>query len=96
MKLLGQDLDLKYLCELRPGLIGWVVLNLSMATKQYVLTYYVLLCLYAYMICCWLSYDMAISLCQSVMVVVSPIRTNAYLLLSYPQFTIYNIQCHLA
>ena len=32
------DLDLKYLCELRPGLIGWVVLNLGCAAKQYELT----------------------------------------------------------
>lgn len=28
-------LDLKYLSELRPGLTGWAVLNLGMATKQY-------------------------------------------------------------
>lgn len=27
--------DLKYFCELRPGLIGWVVLNLGMVAKQY-------------------------------------------------------------
>ncbi|CAK4689534.1 unnamed protein product [Aphanomyces euteiches] len=27
--------DLKYFCELRPGLIGWAVLNLGMAAKQY-------------------------------------------------------------
>ena len=27
-------LDLKEFCELRPGLIGWVVLNLGMAAKQ--------------------------------------------------------------
>jgi len=26
--------DLKYFCELRPGLIGWAVLNLGMAAKQ--------------------------------------------------------------
>ena len=32
------DLDLKYLCELRPGLIGWIVLNLGCAAKQYELT----------------------------------------------------------
>jgi len=28
-------LDLKYFCELRPGLILWVLINLSMAAKQY-------------------------------------------------------------
>lgn len=28
-------LDLKYFCELRPGLIGWVVLNASCAAAQY-------------------------------------------------------------
>merc|ERR1719240_532085 len=27
--------DLKQFCELRPGLIGWVALNLGMAAKQY-------------------------------------------------------------
>ncbi|ETW03055.1 hypothetical protein H310_05485 [Aphanomyces invadans] len=27
--------DLKYFCELRPGLIGWAVLNLGMLVKQY-------------------------------------------------------------
>lgn len=27
--------DLKYFCELRPGLIGWTVVNLAMAAKQY-------------------------------------------------------------
>jgi delta14-sterol reductase/lamin-B receptor len=27
--------DLKYIFELRPGLIGWFVINLGMATKQY-------------------------------------------------------------
>jgi len=26
--------DLKYFCELRPGLIGWIVINLGMAAKQ--------------------------------------------------------------
>lgn len=26
--------DWKYFCELRPGLIGWTVLNLGMAVKQ--------------------------------------------------------------
>lgn len=30
--------DLKCFCELRPGLIGWVVLNLGMAAKQRELT----------------------------------------------------------
>jgi len=29
------SLDLKFACELRPGLIGWLVINLGMATKQY-------------------------------------------------------------
>eukprot|EP01039_Chlorochromonas_danica_P014781 gene14781-17294_t len=29
------SLDLKEFCELRPGLIGWAVLNLGMAVKQY-------------------------------------------------------------
>ncbi|KAJ3311950.1 hypothetical protein HDV04_003559 [Boothiomyces sp. JEL0838] len=28
-------IDLKYVCELRPGLIGWFVLNLSLAARQY-------------------------------------------------------------
>jgi len=28
-------LDLKVACELRPGLIGWMILNLGMAAKQY-------------------------------------------------------------
>lgn len=28
-------IDLKYFCELRPGLIGWTVLNLALAAKQY-------------------------------------------------------------
>lgn len=27
-------LDLKFFCELRPGLIGWVVINLGMMSKQ--------------------------------------------------------------
>ncbi|KAJ1555261.1 erg24, C-14 sterol reductase [Cladochytrium tenue] len=31
-RLLG--IDLKYLCELRPGLIGWLVLNLASAARQ--------------------------------------------------------------
>jgi len=29
------SLDLKAMCELRPGLIGWVMINLGMAAKQY-------------------------------------------------------------
>jgi delta14-sterol reductase len=29
------DFDLKEFCELRPGLIGWVVINISCAIKQY-------------------------------------------------------------
>lgn len=29
------NFDLKYIMELRPGLIGWFVINLGMATKQY-------------------------------------------------------------
>ena len=28
-------MDLKEFCELRPGLIGWAILNLGMAMKQY-------------------------------------------------------------
>jgi Na+-translocating ferredoxin:NAD+ oxidoreductase RnfD subunit len=32
----GGLLDLKYVCELRPGLIGWVILNISFAAKQYI------------------------------------------------------------
>jgi delta14-sterol reductase len=31
----GGVLDLKYFCELRPGLILWFLINLSMAAKQY-------------------------------------------------------------
>ncbi|XP_048450025.1 delta(14)-sterol reductase TM7SF2, partial [Rhincodon typus] len=27
--------DLKYFCELRPGLIGWLVINLAMLTKEW-------------------------------------------------------------
>jgi delta14-sterol reductase/lamin-B receptor len=27
--------DWKYFCELRPGLIGWTIINISMACKQY-------------------------------------------------------------
>ena len=30
--------DWKYFCELRPGLIGWVILAIGMAAKQYELT----------------------------------------------------------
>lgn len=33
--------DLKFFCELRPGLIGWVILNLGMAAKQMELIGYV-------------------------------------------------------
>lgn len=29
------NFDWKFFCELRPGLIGWVLLNMSMAAKQY-------------------------------------------------------------
>ena len=29
------DIDLKCVCELRPGLIGWEVLNICLAVKQY-------------------------------------------------------------
>lgn len=29
--------DLKYFCELRPGLIGWLALDLGMAAKQHAL-----------------------------------------------------------
>ena len=29
------DFDLKYFCELRPGLIGWCLINFSMAFKQW-------------------------------------------------------------
>lgn len=32
---IGASFDLKYICELRPGLIGWVVINMGMATKQF-------------------------------------------------------------
>ncbi|KAI8909067.1 ergosterol biosynthesis ERG4/ERG24 [Gorgonomyces haynaldii] len=34
-RLLNGLLDLKFVCELRPGLIGWVVLNTAFAAKQY-------------------------------------------------------------
>jgi hypothetical protein len=30
----GTTFDLKFFCELRPGLIGWVVLNLAFALKE--------------------------------------------------------------
>jgi len=33
-RLLGGTFDLKYFCELRPGLIGWAVLNVAFALKQ--------------------------------------------------------------
>jgi delta14-sterol reductase len=29
------DFDFKYFCELRPGLIGWALLNFGLAAKQY-------------------------------------------------------------
>ena len=31
---LFHSIDLKYMCELRPGLIGWIILNLAYAAKQ--------------------------------------------------------------
>ncbi|XP_077994849.1 delta(14)-sterol reductase TM7SF2-like [Glandiceps talaboti] len=31
----GEKFDLKYFCELRPGLIGWVLLNFAMIAKAY-------------------------------------------------------------
>ncbi|KAH6584540.1 hypothetical protein BASA60_000941 [Batrachochytrium salamandrivorans] len=34
-------LDLKYLCELRPGLIGWTLLNIAFCAKQFSLLGYV-------------------------------------------------------
>lgn len=34
-RLFGGTFDLKEFCELRPGLIGWLALNLGMAAKQY-------------------------------------------------------------
>lgn len=34
-RVFGGSLDLKQFCELRPGLIGWAVINLSMAYAQY-------------------------------------------------------------
>jgi len=30
------DFDIKYLVELRPGLIGWMIIDISMAICQYV------------------------------------------------------------
>ena len=30
----GSTFDIKVFCELRPGLIGWTVLNLAMASAQ--------------------------------------------------------------
>eukprot|EP00750_Incisomonas_marina_P002319 INCI12214.1.p1 GENE.INCI12214.1~~INCI12214.1.p1 ORF type:complete len:431 (-),score=59.53 INCI12214.1:144-1436(-) len=33
--------DLKYFCELRPGLIGWTIINIAMAVKQYHMQGYV-------------------------------------------------------
>lgn len=35
------NFDFKYFCELRPGLIGWVLLNFGMLVKQYEKTGYV-------------------------------------------------------
>jgi len=35
------NFDWKYFCELRPGLIGWVLINIGMACKQYELQGYV-------------------------------------------------------
>ena len=29
------DFDLKFFCELRPGLIGWLMINLSMCVAAY-------------------------------------------------------------
>ena len=34
-RVLGGTLDLKFFCELRPGLMGWAVLNAAFALKQY-------------------------------------------------------------
>jgi len=34
-RIFGGTFDLKEFCELRPGLIGWTLLNLGMAAKQY-------------------------------------------------------------
>jgi len=31
----GGSFDVKFFCELRPGLIGWVALNAAMAAKQF-------------------------------------------------------------
>lgn len=38
---LGASFDWKEFCELRPGLIGWMILNLAMMSKQYELLGYV-------------------------------------------------------
>jgi hypothetical protein len=32
---LGEDFDIKFFTELRPGLIGWLVINYCLAAKQY-------------------------------------------------------------
>lgn len=45
------NFDLKYFCELRPGLIGWAILNFGFAAKQYELNNnlglgMILVCLY--------------------------------------------------
>merc|ERR1719454_2733079 len=34
-RIFGGTFDLKEFCELRPGLIGWALLNMGMAAKQY-------------------------------------------------------------
>eukprot|EP01100_Stratorugosa_tubuloviscum_P015207 TRINITY_DN8589_c0_g1_i1.p1 TRINITY_DN8589_c0_g1~~TRINITY_DN8589_c0_g1_i1.p1 ORF type:complete len:454 (-),score=163.97 TRINITY_DN8589_c0_g1_i1:81-1385(-) len=34
-RILGGHFDLKYFCELRPGLIGWLLINFAMAAKQF-------------------------------------------------------------
>lgn len=34
-RVLGGLLDLKFFCELRPGMIGWLVLNAAFAVRQY-------------------------------------------------------------
>nr|KAJ3420765.1 hypothetical protein HK105_005274 [Polyrhizophydium stewartii] len=37
-RVLWGSIDLKYLCELRPGLIGWCLLNAAFAAKEYTTT----------------------------------------------------------
>ena len=34
-RILGGTFDLKEFCELRPGLFGWLIINIGMAFKQY-------------------------------------------------------------